>query len=138
MPPPPTTTRTDTHYPYTTLFRSPLFRSNIQLISAVRILPTCRLPVGEGAKRVVTVTFFLPIVSRNTPPRRAQGFYGINRFVLSRRSERVRDGITTVAAEIARAQLPPRRSLATVILGEDRTRVRKGRSVSELVKLGYR
>src|SRR3546814_14989090 len=53
----------------------------------------------------------LPIVSRNTPPRRAQGFYGINRFVLSRRSERVRDGITTVAAEIARAQLHPRRSL---------------------------
>src|SRR3546814_3125481 len=61
---------------------------------------------------------FLPIVSRNTPPRRAQGFYGINRFVLSRRSERVRDGITTVAAEIARAQLHPRRSLATFIFGD--------------------
>src|SRR3546814_6374795 len=60
----------------------------------------------------------LPSVSRKTPPRRAQGFYGINRFVLSRRSERVRDGITTVAAEIARAQLHPRRSLATFIFGD--------------------
>src|SRR3546814_3220314 len=74
---PPRSTRTDTLFPYTTLFRS-----------------------------------------RNTPPRRAQGFYGINRFVLSRRSERVRDGITTVAAEIARAQLHPRRSLATFIFGD--------------------
>src|SRR3546814_2823436 len=133
MPPPPTTTRTDTHYPYTTLFRSPLFRSNIQLISAVRILPTCRLPVGEGAKRVVTVKFFLPIVSRNTPPRRAQGFYGINRFVLSRRSERVRDGITTVAAEIARAQLHPRRSLATFRSEEHTSELQSLMSISYAV-----
>src|SRR3546814_146704 len=92
--------------------------TGVQTCALPILLPTCRLPVGEGAKRVVTVKFFLPIVSRNTPPRQAQGFYGINRFVLSRRSERVRDGITTVAAEIARAQLHPRRSLATFIFGD--------------------
>src|SRR3546814_12365574 len=83
--------------------------TGVQTCALPILLPTCRLPVGEGAKRVVTVKFFLPIVSRNTPPRQAQGFYGINRFVLSRRSERVRDRITTDAAEIARAQLHPRR-----------------------------
>src|SRR3546814_668991 len=47
--------------------RPPFFRAHIQLSSAVRFLPTFRLPVGEGAKRVVTVKLFLPIVSRNPP-----------------------------------------------------------------------
>src|SRR3546814_8449737 len=34
--------------------RPPCFLAHSQLWSAVRTLPTCRVPVGEGAKRVVT------------------------------------------------------------------------------------
>src|SRR3546814_20398276 len=102
--------------------------TGVQTCALPILLPTCRLPVGEGAKRVVTVKFFIAIVSRNTPPRQAQGFYGINRFVLSRRSERVRDRITTIAAEIARAQLHPRRSLAQFIFGAIKQALTSGRA----------
>src|SRR3546814_20219245 len=35
--------------------RPPCFLAHSQLWSAVRTLPTCRVPVGEGAKRVTTV-----------------------------------------------------------------------------------
>src|SRR3546814_2634195 len=34
--------------------RPPFFRAQSQLWTAVRMLPTCSLPVGDGAKRVVT------------------------------------------------------------------------------------
>src|SRR3546814_14409317 len=56
--------------------RPPFFRAPIQLCSAVRIFPTCRLPVGEGPIRVVTVNFFLPVVSRHHPTRRERKRYG--------------------------------------------------------------
>jgi hypothetical protein len=36
----------------------PDLRARNQLCSAVRILPTCRLPVGEGAKRVIVIMRF--------------------------------------------------------------------------------
>src|SRR3546814_12748700 len=35
--------------------RPPCFLAHSQLWSAVRTLPTCRWPVGEGAKRVIVV-----------------------------------------------------------------------------------
>ena len=37
--------------------RRPCWRANSQLNNAVRALPTCRCPVGDGAKRTRTVEF---------------------------------------------------------------------------------
>src|SRR3546814_108699 len=50
--------------------RPPACLASSQLCSAVRMLPTCRCPVGEGAKRVVTV--MTRDYVRREPPSNAQ------------------------------------------------------------------
>src|SRR5450755_2046309 len=67
----------------------PAFFANSQFSSAVRALPTCSRPVGDGAKRTLT---------------------GI--------AECIRDGIAPVAAEVAWADLYARRRLAALIFAD--------------------
>src|SRR3546814_20947392 len=62
LPIPPRTTRTDTLFPYTTLFRSkrpPDDLANSQASSAGRRFPRCRTPVGLGANRPVATVSLL-------------------------------------------------------------------------------
>src|ERR1700761_6873560 len=67
----------------------PSFFANSQFSNAVRALPACSRPVGDGAKRTLT---------------------GI--------AERIRDGIAAVAAEIARTDLHARRRLAALVFAD--------------------
>src|SRR5258708_35505139 len=79
----------------------PFFRANRKLCSAVRILPTCSRPVGDGAKRVTTL-----ISLRSS--RQLHVGTGV---------EEVADRVAAVAAEIAAADLDPRRCLAALVFG---------------------
>src|SRR3546814_15982331 len=50
---------------------APALRASVQLWSAVRILPTCKRPVGEGAKRVVIMDWVVSLVDtkEEAPPK---------------------------------------------------------------------
>src|SRR5947209_14590969 len=80
--------------------RPPFFRANSKLCSAVRTLPTCSRPVGDGAKRVTTVISLRS--SRQLHLRPAM--------------EEITDRVAPVAAEIAAADLHPRRRLPAFVL----------------------
>src|SRR6185312_4041577 len=69
--------------------RPPIFFANRALTIAVRALPTCSRPVGDGAKRTLTSI-----------------------------AERIGDGIAAVAAEIAAGDLHPRRRLAALVFAD--------------------
>src|SRR3954454_7135225 len=79
----------------------PFFRANKKLCSAVRILPTCSRPVGDGAKRVTTLTVL-----------RSSGHLHVRTGV-----EEVGDRVAPVAPEVTAADLHAGRRLAAFILG---------------------
>src|SRR3974390_86137 len=71
---------------------APSFLANRKLSSAVRALPTCSNPVGDGAKRTSLVKRLLPRIA-----------------------ESVGDRITSIASEIPCADLHTRRRLAALV-----------------------